>query len=59
MKMASVSKLQFVNLNDKRYYFSDGIVFYPLDIRYYQICVNLKNLIQKFIMSLKMKKTNY
>ena len=26
MKMTSVSKVQFTNLNDKRYYFSDGIV---------------------------------
>ena len=25
MKMASIKKSQFVGLNDKRYYFSDGI----------------------------------
>ena len=29
MKVASVSKVQFANLNDKRYYFSDGIVSLP------------------------------
>ena len=29
MKMASVSKVQFANLNDKRYYFSDEIVYLP------------------------------
>ena len=26
MKMTSVNKVQFASLNDKRYYFSDGIV---------------------------------
>lgn len=29
MKMASVSKVQFANLNDRQYYFSDGIVSLP------------------------------
>ena len=29
MKMISVSKVQFANLNDKQYYFSDGIVSLP------------------------------
>ena len=29
MKMTSVSKVQFTNLNDKRYYFSNGIVSLP------------------------------
>ena len=29
MKMTSVSKVQFANLNDKRYYFSDGVVSLP------------------------------
>ena len=29
MTMISVSKVQFANLNDKRYYFSDGIVSLP------------------------------
>ena len=29
MKMTSVKKLQFANLNNKRYYFSDGIISLP------------------------------
>ena len=29
MTMTSVNKVQFVSLNDKRYYFSDGIVSLP------------------------------
>ena len=29
MKMTSVSKVKFGNLNDKRYYFSDGFVSLP------------------------------
>ena len=30
MKMSSVNKVQFASLNDKRYYFSDGIVSLPI-----------------------------
>ena len=29
MKMVSVNKAQFAGLNDKRYYFSDGMVAFP------------------------------
>lgn len=29
MKMTSVNKVQFAGLNDKRYYFSGGIVYLP------------------------------
>ena len=29
--MTSVNKVQFASLNDKRYYFSDGIVSLPFD----------------------------
>ena len=29
MTMTSVNKVQFATLNDKRYYFSDGIVSIP------------------------------
>ena len=29
MMMTSINKLQFASLNDKRYYFSDGIVSLP------------------------------
>ena len=29
MKMTSIDKAQFVELNDKRYYFCDGIVSLP------------------------------
>ena len=29
MKMTRASKVQFANLNDKQYYFSDGIVSLP------------------------------
>ena len=29
MRMTSVNKVQFAGLNDKRYYFSDGITFLP------------------------------
>ena len=30
MKMTSVSKVQYANLNDKQYYFSDEIFFFIL-----------------------------
>ena len=30
MKMASVNKIQFSSLNNKQYYFSDGIVSLPV-----------------------------
>ena len=48
MKMTSVNKVKFAQLNDKRYYFSDGIVSLPfghpiLDkIREYKL--NLKDI---------------
>ena len=29
MAITSVNKVQFARLNDKRYYFSDGIVSFP------------------------------
>ena len=29
MKMTSINKVQFTSLNDKPYYFSDGIVYWP------------------------------
>lgn len=29
MKMTSINKVQFAGLNDKRYYFSGGIVYLP------------------------------
>ena len=34
MQMRSVSKVQFGQLNDKRFYFSNGIIFLPYDHSY-------------------------
>ena len=39
MKMTSVNKVQFAGLNDKQYYFLDGIVSLPFE-HYYQIYAN-------------------
>ena len=45
MKMTSSSKVKFARLNDKRYYFSDGIVTLPLghpslnDLREYKVSI--------------------
>ena len=59
MTMISVSKVQFANLNDKRYYFSDGTVSLPFGHPLLSDLCKLKNTIQKFIPLLKKKKTNY
>ena len=48
MKMTSVNKVQFASLNDKRYYFLDGIVSLPFE--------NPLNPIRKYILLSKKKK---
>ena len=40
MKMKSVGKARFVNLNDKQYYFSDGIVSLHFGHPLLSDCVN-------------------
>ena len=47
MTMTSVNKVQFASLNHKRYYFSHGIVSL------------IKNLYQKYIYGMHMKKIKY
>ena len=48
MKMTSVNKVQFASLNDKRYYFLDGIVSLPFE--------NPLNPIRKYILLSKKTK---
>ena len=55
MKITSVSKVQFASLNNKRYYFSDGIVSlpygHPLLSKICQIkksCPKIHTVIKKF-----------
>ena len=54
MKMKSVNKTQFAGLNDKRYYFHDGIVSLLLDIFCQKkLEKRKKNTAQNYILRLK------
>ena len=48
MKMTKVSTLQFGSLNNKRYYFSDGIVSLPFGHLLLSPVQEIKNLSLKF-----------
>ena len=56
MTMTSINKVQFARLNDKRYYFSDGIVSLPFGHPTLNKVREYKNLYRKYIQLFRNKK---
>ena len=59
MKMKSVGKAQFVNLNDKQYYFSDGIVSLHFGHPLLSDLCELKRIFPKIHTIIEKGKNNY
>ena len=59
MKMTSVKKVQFASLNDKRYYFSDGIVSLPFGHPSLSNIRDYRSLYRKFIQLFDRRKIKY
>ena len=56
MQMKSVSKIQFGQLNDKRFYFSNGLISLPYGHPYLQdFCLNLATWLKKFFLVILLK----
>ena len=55
MMMTSINNVQFVSLNNKRYYFSDGIILLPFGYPFLSELWDYKSLCRKYIPLLKKK----
>ena len=60
MRMKSVNKTQFAGLNDKRYYFHDGIVSLPFGhFLLEKVKKEKENIVRNYILKLKKKCINF
>ena len=59
MQMKSIGKVQFGQLNDKRFYFSSGIVSLPHDHLYLENLRKHTDKYRSFIKLFKVKKTSF
>ena len=57
--MNTISKVQFGTLNDKRFYFCDGIVSLHMIIHFWKIRERKNSNIKTFIVLFKQKKKNF